>query len=667
MSLGPEIEYRFQHALHRIRDALRINDGQSPRLHALFIGIDRYQFIQDQLRGAVRDAREMETYVIREFPSSSIHSLHNEDATRRSIIRAIEKLINNTKVKPRDPILIFYAGHGGRAVPPVAWGIQDKNIEVLLPQDFRENNQVITDRGLAAMLDGLASVKGDNIAVILDCCHSGSMTRELQKGNDDIRVRGLPLPKPLPDDIDNDIFKVHCVLGDGPSRRLGTASHVLLAACGASEAAYESDGQGEFTRAILKTLLKLGSKGLTYRDLIRNLPPLTQQSPRCEGEKRDRLLFSSDISSRDRAFYEVKKVGNDFVVTAGTVQGATIDTRFAIFQTQDKGTPPLGIFTVRNVQTATSTLDIPDSTHIPLPAYAIQTKYLDVHFTDNSDLELIREAFINRMNANATQLFHYSFVGREQASLEVDVESDYVVFNTLVPEAQLAQFSRLPFRVKKDEHDIVYNVIHAASEFDRLLHLTPTSRKLEGCIQVQYTTVERKNYGLVVKNGENLCSLSGVVEVTAGGALYGIEVKNHSGVQLYPHLFAFDCSDLTILSGSSSPPESHYRPPTVDAKDKDAPLQPGDAFTIGYGTGGKSPWSHFVRDQEAIQEGRVLQDAQDLGLSILKLFFTTKPWDLSPFEQASPFTKDYRGTRREDLSQEDEWDTLSLSVVIRRS
>ncbi|CAG8611072.1 1995_t:CDS:2, partial [Acaulospora colombiana] len=127
------------------------------------------------------------------------------------------------------------------------------------------------------MLDHLASVKGDNIVVVVDCCHSGSITREAPEGDDDVRFRALPLSKPLLDEIDNDIFKAHCMSGDGPSRRLGTASHVLLAACGASERAYERAGQGDFTRAILETLSKLSRKDLSYRDLIRKLPPLARQ------------------------------------------------------------------------------------------------------------------------------------------------------------------------------------------------------------------------------------------------------------------------------------------------------------------------------------------------------------------------------------------------------
>ncbi|CAG8702526.1 5407_t:CDS:2, partial [Acaulospora colombiana] len=347
------------------------------------------------------------------------------------------------------------------------------------------------------------------------------------------------------------------------------------------------------------------------------------------------------------------KVGNDFVVSAGTVQGATIGTKFAVFQNPDMKTPPLGILPVSNPQTTASILDIPDSTQIPLPAYAVQTKDLNVHFTSSPGADLVREAFIKRMDAHTTKLFHYSFEAREQASLEVDVESDHVVFDMLIPEVQLAQSVRLPFRVKKDEDGIVYNVIHTANEFNRLVHLTPKSRMLEDCIQVQYVAVERKNYGLVVRNGENLYNSGGPVEVTAGTALYGIEIKNNSGIQLYPHLFEFNC-------------KSHYRPPTVGTKDEDAPLQPGGTFTIGYGTGGKAPWSHFVQDQGDTLGGRALRDGQDTALSIFKLFFTTKPWDLSSFEQKSPFTEEYRGTKRENLTQEDEWDTLSIPVVIKR-
>ncbi|PVF95452.1 hypothetical protein CPB86DRAFT_764005 [Serendipita vermifera] len=647
---------------HDIDATLSQNLHQNPRLHALFIGIDEYERPGDRLRAAVADAKAMEGYVRQRFPLADIRCLHNEQATRDSIVKAIEDLIASDEVQLDDPILIFYAGHGSRAIPPTRWGISDERIEILLPQDFHKK-RIITDRGLATLLDKLASVKGDNIVVILDCCHAGSMSRVSLDENDEHRARGLSGQdlKPLEDDTDKDIFEAHCLLGDAPSLRLGSASHVLLAACGPSQQAYESL-QGDFTQAILSKLSDPDSNQLSYSELITSLPPLPRQTPRCEGDKRDRILFSS-IISQNQDMYKVSKTGSAFEVNVGTIRGIATGTRLAVFRTQDINVPPIGVFPVVNANTSSCTLSMPDSMPITLPAYALQVKDLNVYFASNPETNSIKKAFKKRQKNNASQLFHYSFAAKEQAPLEVRAKGDFAVFYNLISKDQFkdqykGQLFPMPYRVKKGQDNIISNVIYAANEFARLLHLTPKISQLKGYIKVQYTQVKRIDFGLVMRTGENLCNASGIVEVTAGNTLYGIEIKNDSDIQIYPHVLLFDFNDLSI--------EYYYRPPTVGANDGNTALQPGDILNIGFGTGGKGPWRHFLLDPGTLQGGKVFRDAENIGLCAFKFFFTTKPFDLSSFEQKSPFKEEYyRKVGQEDFSEVNEWDTLSVSVVAK--
>jgi hypothetical protein len=51
-------------------------------------------------------------------------------------------------------------------------------------------------------------------------------------------------------------------------------SHVLLAACGAKEVAWEKEGRGAFTVAILKVLRDIGVENVTYNGLMGALPPI---------------------------------------------------------------------------------------------------------------------------------------------------------------------------------------------------------------------------------------------------------------------------------------------------------------------------------------------------------------------------------------------------------
>jgi hypothetical protein len=93
-------------------------------------------------------------------------------------------------------------------------------------------------------------------------------------------ARVTEIPNNVPSDLDLDIWS------DGQRERVGFAiasgflrhrrsSHILLAACGAKEFAYEEQGKGVFTTALLKLLSLVGVENVTYANLLDRLPHLT--------------------------------------------------------------------------------------------------------------------------------------------------------------------------------------------------------------------------------------------------------------------------------------------------------------------------------------------------------------------------------------------------------
>ena len=115
-------------------------------------------------------------------PSSQIRNLRDSEATRAAIIAGIKAFSLDDRIKKGDPILIYYAGHGGSTRTPKGWiaGSTDK-IELLIPYDYCSDSKLsllesgnskfnpeygIPDRTLGALLSQLASGdsgKGDNI------------------------------------------------------------------------------------------------------------------------------------------------------------------------------------------------------------------------------------------------------------------------------------------------------------------------------------------------------------------------------------------------------------------------------------------------------------------------------------------------------------------------
>jgi len=130
------------------------------------------------LHGAVRDADEVQNFLISEVgvAKDRIVNLRNEEATREAMMSAIRNLAHDSAISGEDPILIFYAGHGGEAQPPHSgWNTSNPNgmIQMLIPYDFvmKGSNdylgQGIFDITLSRLLVDIAKNKSDNIVRFL--------------------------------------------------------------------------------------------------------------------------------------------------------------------------------------------------------------------------------------------------------------------------------------------------------------------------------------------------------------------------------------------------------------------------------------------------------------------------------------------------------------------
>jgi hypothetical protein len=181
-------------------------------LHALLVGIDRYDpqrvpgsgLIPD-LQGSVHDIQRMEEFLlqaplavpasrIRKLVSPGLHSgieqpPPEELPSYRNLIRELEALIE--RARKGDRVLIHYSGHGA-SLPTVVPDKKGKTgrDECLVPCNAAvprgEGGGFLRDVELNALLGSLAD-HGLQVTLILDCCHSGGITRDLGRG----RSRGL--------------------------------------------------------------------------------------------------------------------------------------------------------------------------------------------------------------------------------------------------------------------------------------------------------------------------------------------------------------------------------------------------------------------------------------------------------------------------------------------
>jgi len=215
----------------------------------------------------------------------------------------------------------------------------------------------------------------------------------------------------------------------------------------------------------------------------------------------------------------------------------------------------------------------------------------------------------------------------------------------------------MPFRMEST-YDDVYPVIRASAHYHWHLRRNNTSRRLQNYIQLEFKKVEEledeydDDFNAIIKPVGDDLNVAGVVDIVVNtDDMYGIKLINNSALDLYPSLFFFDNSDLSI--------SSYYQPPSA-AQKLDVPLPrkiddvPG-SLCIGYGSGGSVPFSFFMRD------------GQDVDVGFLKLFLTTEPVDYSNIPQTSPFHLDHRGNGTYKTKPRLIWDTILVAVVQRRA
>lgn len=145
---------------------------------ALLVGIDKYQYI-NPLIGSKNDADAMAKFIQSEwgYKQSQVKILTDEKATAKGILRAFDNwLIRGSK--SGDNVLFFYSGHGTYVIDDNNHDETDGVDEALCPVDTRRTsrgkvNLILDD----AINQRLKKLRGRKVLVIIDACHSGTMTK----------------------------------------------------------------------------------------------------------------------------------------------------------------------------------------------------------------------------------------------------------------------------------------------------------------------------------------------------------------------------------------------------------------------------------------------------------------------------------------------------------
>lgn len=241
----------------------------SNKLFALLVGINDYPVEVGKLDGCLNDVDHMRAYLSANFDSAglAIEALKDSDATRANVIGQFRHHLG--EAGPGDVVLFHYCGHGARSVSaaPFREFYSDGLDEGLVCIDSRlPGGHDLADKELAVLIAELGK-KGAHVAVILDCCHSGSGTRDIDafagmKARVTSEVTAARSLESYLDGYYSDLLQT------GGSLAIPSGKHILLAACERTQLAKEmADRSGVFTSTLVE-VLQATRGDLTYSDLF---------------------------------------------------------------------------------------------------------------------------------------------------------------------------------------------------------------------------------------------------------------------------------------------------------------------------------------------------------------------------------------------------------------
>jgi pimeloyl-ACP methyl ester carboxylesterase len=309
-------------------------------IYALLVGINEYPGSVPQLEGCVNDIDAIEEFlnerIDRQNYQPHIVKLLDEKATRQAVIDNFEQHLG--KAGSNDVALFYYSGHGSQEpAPPEFWHLEpDRMDETLVCWDSRQvGGWDLADKELGYLIAKVAR-KNPHIVVVLDCCHSGSGTKDVVQS----KVRHAPADRrsrKVEDFIfamrDLEAITSEPIEGLTSGWNLPRGRHILLSACQDREVASEYSGEGKprgaFSYFLIDTLQKANGT-LSYRELFKRASALVRsrikdQTPQLEATNIDdaNLPFLNEASALQKreSYFTLSFDGNQWVIDGGAVHG----------------------------------------------------------------------------------------------------------------------------------------------------------------------------------------------------------------------------------------------------------------------------------------------------------------------------------------------------------
>lgn len=563
------------------------------RIFALVVGIDKYKSgnIWD-LETCVDDANSIKHFLTHDLhvPRDQICLLLGKQATKQNIEDNFSShLTNNPAIENGDAILIYFAGHGSSIRAPRGWyGDGSKDVEVLCTFDYdtkwsKGRIAGISDRSLNTMIGDLCRSKGDNITLMLDCCFSPPSSRVALRERR--HTRWTPTTKATPDDLLSCSFKSQNATNPAQSipirgfARIGSDTHVVLAACRHGECAAEGKGGGNFTQALLHTKNAIPLHTLTYVELMRNIAGILEedQHPVCLGKQKDRILFHSLPFYPDARYVSIDSYDKERLrVDAGAIHGITEGTEFSIHRHNRRGSlnPVLATYSAVEVHPTWCIARNKSASRTKVPTdegWARVTRWNNrtpfrVHlrksfFSFFRRFRLRKEVPTKPPSPDdpsppKTSINMLRVRSASQADVSVQLRRREVVLER--HDNVIAANCRRIIHLSSERTSSDFKILDAAAHFHLHLHRKNPQRPLLGLVNMELYRLDSGTWNRI--SGNLLVDGRAQIIDDEKGSIYAVVLHNNSDTDLYPYLAYMDSSGYGI-SMVYHPDSSSHVPP----------------------------------------------------------------------------------------------------------
>ncbi|KAH8088972.1 hypothetical protein BXZ70DRAFT_1011480 [Cristinia sonorae] len=626
---------------------------------ALLVSIEKYADPSwPHVKGASRDTERLRAYFEALSSSSSsttsssttttttttttaptIMTLTESRATRAGIIDAFRThLIENERIRTGDALVFAFSGHGSRSPAPDGWAVvvdtsQSPSVsgseseeeseeeiaamlEMIIPYDEGTPDPKtglpvcgIPDRTLGALLDRAEARHGDNITVILDCCHSGHGTRAGNSSTDDeenpFQVRGLDpgLVTPLRPGVDSILWQYD----EKKKKKTRGGSHVLLAACGPHEQALGDKHGGLLTTYLLSALQDGSVRPRTYVEVMKHVnrsvdalrarwPRYVTQHGQCEGVRRERVVWEDTVV--DPRLFKVTGVGKGTCrVWAGEVQGVRVGTAFEVYvlDGEMKRAGTVGRAVAREVfgtYCVATGVEVGKGEH---RASVLEAAY-GLRFCVAGTASGLMASVEAKLGEDVSAVLQ-RVEEEEEADLVLAVDGEGVTF--IRRDVMLRDLASRPPRLTADELEDadLPAILLGIARFNFYLAHSSHTRPYAGDVALELHVLEPdadhdELDGSPLTRARKLARRvpfhDGEAVVAESEDEYAFVVRNHGAVALFPHIVYFDPGTYEI--------QAWYGPFEAEKPT----LLPRSSLQVGASPEHRTPFSFYLREGEMV-------------------------------------------------------------------